>query len=431
MDRGAHFVKADLQVHSPRDPNWNAVCITEDERQQFGRELVAACRAAGVGAVAITDHHDVAFFPYIGYAAEKEVGPDGEVLPASQRLVVFPGLELALAVPCQVLVIFSADFPADRLSAVLDKLGIDPAPPSEARGKEPTQLPFETFQELYDRLDETDWLRGQYIVFPNVTDGGYQTLMRSKMQARYRDMPCVGGYLDSPVAQIGEGNKRIFAGLDPNWGNKRIAVIQTSDARSFETLGRNAMWIKWAEPTAEALRQACLAEESRLSSTEPGLPGVHVTRVTVSNSKFLGHVALQLNPQYNAFIGGRGTGKSSCLEYLRWGLCDQPPPPTAGDVGLDLAARRQRLIDLTLEPVDGHVEVHFLLNGIPHIVRRYTSTSELQLKVGDQEFAAASEDDVRGLLPIQAYSQRQLSDVGIDLTELTRFVTGPNSGRAR
>ena len=25
-----------------------------------------------------------------------------------------------------------------------------------------------------------------------------------------------------------------------------------------------------------------------------------------------------------AVIGGRGTGKSTILEYLRWGLCDQP-----------------------------------------------------------------------------------------------------------
>jgi hypothetical protein len=37
----------------------------------------------------------------------------------------------------------------------------------------------------------------------------------------------------------------------------------------------------------------------------------------------------------------------------------------------------------------------------------------------------ATEDEVRGLLPVRAYSQRQLSDVGVDLDELTRFVTAP------
>ncbi|MDQ3030375.1 MAG: hypothetical protein M3R09_10190, partial [Actinomycetota bacterium] len=429
MDRGAHFAKTDLQVHTPRDPNWTEKCTTDADREQFGREFIAACRAAGVGAVAITDHHDFAFVPYIRNAAATEVASDGTTVPAEQRVVVFPGLELAIAVPCQLLLIFSADFPADRLSAVLDKLGIDPASASEAKAKEPAQLTFKTFQELYDRLDETDWLRSQYIALPNVTDGGYQTLMRSKMQARYRDMPCVGGYLDSPVSEIGEGNRRIFDGLDANWGNKRIAVVQTSDARSFAKLGSNATWIKWAEPTAEALRQACLAEESRIAHVQPGIPSVHITRVTVSNSKFLGPVALELNPQYNALIGGRGTGKSSCLEYLRWGLCDQPPAPDAGDDGLDLPARRQRLIESTLVPMDAHVEVHFLLNGIPHVVRRYARSGDLQLKVGVNDLAPATEGEVRALLPIQAYSQRQLSDVGIRPDELTRFVTAPIQDR--
>lgn len=425
MDRGAHFVKTDLQVHTPRDPNWHDKCVTDADRDQFSRELIAACRTADLGAIAITDHHDFAFLPYVRNAAASEVTANSNVVAPSQRVVVFPGLELAIAVPCQALLIFSADFPGDRLSAVLDKLGIDPAEACAPRAKDPTQLPFKTFRDLYDRLDETAWLRGQYVVLPNVTDGGYQTLMRAKMQASYRDMPCVGGYLDSGISEIGRGNRRIFDGLDANWGNKRIAVVQTSDARSFAKLGSNATWIKWAEPTGEALRQACLAEESRISHVEPAIPSVHVTRLTVSNSKFLGPLTLELNAQYNALIGGRGTGKSSCLEYLRWGLCDQPPTPATDGDGLDLPARRRRLVELTLHPMDAHVEVHFLLNGIPHVVRRYARTGDLQLKVGANDLAPASQSEVRALLPIQAYSQRQLSDVGVHLDELTRFVTAP------
>ncbi|MCK4326266.1 hypothetical protein KAW55_05875, partial [bacterium] len=77
-----------------------------------------------------------------------------------------------------------------------------------------------------------------------------------------------------------------------------------------------------AIPTAEALRQACLAKESRISQIDPALPSVYVTSVDVSNSKFMGPIYLELNRQYNALIGGRGTGKSTILEYLRWGLCD-------------------------------------------------------------------------------------------------------------
>jgi len=425
MDRGAHYVETDLQVHTPRDRNWQGECVGDENRRQFGREFIAACRAAGLGAVAITDHDDFAFLPFIRHAATEELGPDGGGVPEDQRIVVFPGLELSLEVPCQVLLIFSADFPGERLSTVLDKLDIDPAEPADSRGAQPQKLSFLTLQELHDRLDQTDWLRGQYIVLPNVTDGGHKTLMRSGMDAQYRDMPCVGGFLDGPVSAVGTGNARIFAGLDAVRGHKAIATLQTSDARAFAALGANATWIKWAQPTAEALRQACLAFESRIAHEEPRLPSVFVTRVVVSNSKFLGPVSLELNPQYNALIGGRGTGKSSLLEYLRWGLCDQPPEVESEGDGPDLAGRRRRLIDLTLAPVQGHVEVHFELNGIPHVVRRYPGGSDLRLKIGDRSMGPATEAEVRALLPVRAYSQRQLSDVGVDLDELTRFVTAP------
>jgi chromosome segregation protein len=327
-------------------------------------------------------------------------------------------------VPCQALLIFSADFPTERLSAVLEKLGVDPAAASEKKAKSPMQLGFENFKELYERLDETPWLRGQYTVIPNVTDGGHGTLMRSQFYAKYRDMPCVGGYLDGTVDKIGKGNREAFAGKDSNRGYKRIAVIQTSDARELIDIGSNVSWIKWAEPTAEALRQACLAEESRITHTEPTIPAVHVTRVRVSASAFMGALDIDFNPQYNAFIGGRGTGKSTCLEYLRWALCDEERLIDRDDEGPD-AGRRRRLIEQTLEKVDGHVEVHFMVNGIPHVVRRHAKGGELLMKIGSEDLQPATEDEVRSLLPIEAYSQRQLSNVGIRLEELQRFVTGP------
>lgn len=260
-----------------------------------------------------------------------------------------------------------------------------------------------------------------------MTDGGHGTLMRRGIRQPYKEMPCVGGYIDGG-AEIGDGNRRIFAGEDSNWGNRRIAIVRTSDSReeSFEKLGAHSTWLKWAEPTAEALRQACLAQESRITLGAPELPSAVITRLSVSNSRFMGPVDLDLNPQYNALIGGRGTGKSTCLEYLRWALCDQQrAKDTEGSEPLDHAARRDRLIEQTLKPVEGQVEVQFLLSGTPHLVRRYASSGEVLLKVGESELAPATPEDIQSLLPIEAYSQRQLSSIGVRESELTRFVTAP------
>jgi len=331
------------------------------------------------------------------------------------------------------LLLLDADFPAERLTTVLEVLAIDVAAPDAAQHDEPTQVDFDSLQGLHDHLDRSKWLRGRYVILPNVTDGGRGTLIRKQMQGRYREMPCVGGYVDGGVGKLGAGATSILAGEDKKWGNKRIAVIQTSDARSaaFNQLGRHSTWIKWAVPTAEALRQACLAQESRISHDEPLLPAVVITELRVSNSKFMGPIDLALNPQYNALIGGRGTGKSTCLEYLRWALCDQPPELEDDDDMPNHAARRRRLISQTLEPFASNVEVDFVVNGLPHTIRRYAESGRVQLRVGDGTLEDAATADVRALLPIEAYSQRQLSSVGVRVDELTRFVTAPVRDRLR
>ncbi len=66
MDNGAHFHRCDFQVHTPRDLNWNGARPTNDpERVEFSKLFIKSCREKGLDAVAITDHHDTAFFRFI------------------------------------------------------------------------------------------------------------------------------------------------------------------------------------------------------------------------------------------------------------------------------------------------------------------------------------------------------------------------------
>jgi chromosome segregation protein len=428
MDGGAHFFRCDFQAHTPRDPNWEgAGAVEELERQAYAQEFIAACRAKGLQAVAITDHHDVAFFRYIKDAAQAETDADGNPLPSEARIVVFPGMELTLGVPCQALLIFDADFPVDLLEQAAVALSITPAPSTDAKHAPTQRLEhISNFEQLYESLSQRDFLRGRFFVMPHVGESGDFSLLRKGFAAKYKAMPCVGGFVDGSVEQHGTGNAAIVAGENKEWGNKALGLFQTSDSRNrdFRDLGKHTTWVKWARPTAEALRQACLARGSRLSHNVPQLPGVFVTSIEVSNSLFMGPLSLEFNPQYNALIGGRGTGKSTILEYLRWALCDQPL--TDHDAELpDFQRRRRDLIQNTLERLSATVSVSFTKNGIAHIVRRKTETNEILLKIGEGEFTRCTEADVRNILPVHAYSQKQLSSVGVKLEELKRFVHAP------
>ena len=427
-DRGAHFFRCDLQVHSPRDQRWvGSDCPTDEERLGYAGRLIQACRERDLNGIAITDHHDMGFVEYVRRAAAAETDLAGGPLPCEQRLVVFPGIELTLGVPCQALLLFDADFPADLFTLALSSLAINPSPADAHKIANVERLVhIDSFVKLKSELDKHAYLQNRYIVFPNVTNNGKSSLLRTGLYGKYIDMPCVGGFVDGSVDNLSAGNVQILSGKDKSWGNKRVACFQTSDNRreDHQDLGRVSTWIKWARPTAEALRQACLAQESRIFQIAPRLPSSVIVSISVTNSRFMGPIDLTFNPQYTCLIGGRGTGKSTILEYLRWVLCDQPPD-VADDDAPKYQARRGRLIDLTLKPFMATVEVRFDVNEVSHIVRRDSQDGSLLLKIGYSPMRPCSEDEIRSLLPIQAYSQKQLSDVSVRIDELLRFLDSP------
>lgn len=429
MDKGAHFYKCDFQVHTPRDANWHgSEASTPADRKVYAEELIQACRAKGIDAIAITDHHDFVFFPYVKAAAVSEVDAVGNPIPKEDQIVVFPGTELTLSSPsCQAILLLNSDFDETKLGDIITMLALEVT--DETKSKLPnvdsvSPACVASFSDLDKKLALHKWLKSRFIILPNVTDGGYKSLLREGFDKHYKEMPCVGGYVDGDYGKTSVGKKNILEGRQQNNGYKPIAVFQTSDnrKRDHSDLGKYITWVKWSESTAEALRQACLARESRLSLSEPQLPSLWITSVSVSNSKFLGRIELDFNQQYNAIIGGRGTGKSTILEYLRWGLCDQPVESEEMDV---VQSKRKNLIDNTLQKFDGHVHVTFLLNDVKHIVKRSSKKQEILLKIGDADFVQATEQQIRNLLPIQAYSQKQLSSVGVRIEELKRFVELP------
>ena len=428
MDKGAHFYRCDFQVHTPRDLRWiGKDCVTPEERQIYAASLVHACRERGLNAIAITDHHDMLFVPYVRRAAEEETNEQGELLPPEQRLIVFPGMELTLGVPCQAILILDAEFPENMFPAVMTALALSPNDDDQAKIAKVTRIQhIQSLKTLKEELDKHSWLQGRYIVFPNVTGEGKDSLLRTGQAGKYEEMPCVGGYVDKSINNLKTGPKEILTGNCKEWGNKRIAYFGTSDNRreDHNDLGTYTAWMKWAMPTAEALRQACLAQESRISHEEPKLPAAVIDSISVSNSAFLGPSELSFNPQYNTLIGGRGTGKSTILEYLRWALCDQPPGTTDEDTP-DYQLRRSRLIEDTLKPHGATVDVSFIVNDVPHIVRRDSNDGSLLIKIGNDEMRSCTEAEVRTLLPVQAYSQKQLSNVSVRIDELARFITAP------
>jgi chromosome segregation protein len=441
----AHWRKCDFQVHTPRDPNWQgarplgvddidpatASAVTKAEvetsRSQWAETFVDACVAKGLQAVAITDHHETVMFPYVRAVVERRRTGD-----PTFNLWVLPGMELTAVGGVQCLLIFDADLPEEWCRQVQGKLGIEYAGVDESSRKSlrVTQLKMH-YPDIGAALDELQGIRGRYIVLPNVSEGNFSVLSNGH-HGEFLRMPYVGGYLDrgKTIHSLGSKSRTRLSGNDKMWSTREIYPIATSDSRSsdYGPLGANETWIKLAAPTAEAIRQAFLCHRSRMHLGPPQMASPTIVEVKISGSTILQDDTLTLSPELNSVIGGRGSGKSSLLEYVAFALgrsCfDMPRSQYTGN------ERLQGLIKDTLVRAGGQIAVTLQQDGAQFVVTRSASTKhQPQIRYPNGAVNPISVEELRALFPGVVYSQGELAEVGkrasaqTQLTDLLQFVS--------
>lgn len=151
----------------------------------------------------------------------------------------------------------------------------------------------------------------------------------------------------------------IVEGRDRSWArsNCHPAYVMSSDAKSLcrdaqgqpnaNSVGYRHTWLKMSKPSVEALRQAFLDPLSRiqLMGGRPSDALVHprITKVAIQGAKFLEDQEVCFSEGLNCVIGGRGSGKSSLLEYVRFAVGLEDP---GGKVDADDPAVQRKRIQL-------------------------------------------------------------------------------------
>jgi len=120
----------------------------------------------------------------------------------------------------------------------------------------------------------------------------------------------------------------ILEGENPDYRrNRPIAILNCKDINAPADLARGAWcWVKMTEPTLEGLRQAFLDPGSRIRLATDPEPEEHVEFVGIAweTEGFLRGSRLHFNENLNVLIGGRGSGKSTVIESIRYVLGLEP-----------------------------------------------------------------------------------------------------------
>lgn len=276
MHPGAVWKRTDLQIHTPRDPQWSGsahlaggTADAEAARDSWAKDFVEACVKRGLKAIAVTDHHDFCFVEYVQRAIAN--------LPDDlERPWLFPGVEVTCRDSVQCLVIF--DQAANPLSwhrlfgghlqnVVAPNADLPTNPQAVECGKD--------IEPFIEGMTSDTALKGISIVLPHASnENAHKSMIRQGFAPRFKSLPFEGVYSDKAYQAIDPVTKKKIYGQIPEWGLRRRGIIPTGDNRhqDFRNLGKHECWIRLGEPTAEAIRQAVLADSARIAYEPPTLP---------------------------------------------------------------------------------------------------------------------------------------------------------------
>jgi chromosome segregation protein len=429
---GAQWRKCDFQIHTPRDEQWSgarSASNTQDvaaARREWAEQFVQECVTRGLGAVAITDHHDTVFIPIIQEAIQ--------TLGHSDVLWFFPGIEVTCNDASQCLLLFDPNTERHTLQRLFGGHINNIQEPADHLVKSGMVSPCgKNIVEFIEGIYEDSVLRAKSVPLPHGgNNSDHRSVIKRQFQSRFQDLETDGVYIERPFDELQAGTLTILQGNDPQWGNRRRGVLATGDSRdaTFSRLGIHTCWIRLGEPTTEAIRQALLADEARITYATPVAPLQRILSVSVGSTMTGANFAISFNEGANAFIGGRGSGKTSVLEYLRFAL---------GRSSLDLAtpdkeagAREREMLKTTLK--SGGVRVALLREGIEETwERRFDSMATITVSstTASPNVQTINVEQAQTRFFARAFSQKQLSSLISDPKDADEQITGVAAAEVR
>jgi DNA repair ATPase RecN len=404
---GARWIRADLHLHTPAsgdfkprsDGTWAITPV----------QWVEKLEAAGVSLAAVTDHNTAEGIDRIQAAAK------------NTDLVILPGVEVScVGGQVHILVLFPENTVHNTVTAFLGAVGLN----------NHSQHGY-TDRSVPDVIDEATKLNAICIAAHAddekglllQTGPGRQAVLKSGTLAAIE----LKHWEPKFLAHV-NGSKPDFT---PSRGPPPLIV--SSDGHELPNLGSRTTWLKMTKPSLEGLRLALLDRELAVRPAEQidVDPNTHASFVIESLSITNGYVAgndgkpaeTRFNPWMNAIIGGRGTGKSMLIDFLRETLRRRPELPLSlrGDYEKRMKVRQGRtnegfLRDETRVALivrkDGH---RYRLQWDPH-----GKSEPIMIEKGG--VFVADPGDIASRFRVRIYSQGQVYGLADDPGALLRII---------
>ncbi|OLT48625.1 hypothetical protein BJF87_19490 [Gordonia sp. CNJ-863] len=391
---GADWVRAALQVNPFGYVGHPAPSDSFADETTYNAALLDACESLGITLLAVTDHW-------------KASTAKGLIKDAAARgIVALPGFEANCHEAFHLLVLFEAGTDLDSITGCIGACGApddDPHGPGE-----------KTFAEIVVAMGS----RGAVVIpaHVNVATSGLLSRVQGKPLQKVVKHDGILALATCPAQPLLADQSAILRNAKPYERAHPLVEIYADDISHPDALHEigATTWFKMATPSLEGLRHALRTPETRVRTTRPSEP--RGTRITGMNwtGGFLNEVSIPIGSDLTALIGGRGTGKSTVIESLRFAL-DQPP------VGQESKRDHENVVKKVLGP--GTV-VRVEVSTFHPAPERYI----VQRTVGDPPLVIDASGTVTQQSPkdvvgdIEIFGQHELAELAGDKAMLAKLV---------
>lgn len=305
LPNGSRFYRCALQVNTfDYVTRHNHPMVFADE-ETYNKALVDALVSLRIEAIAVTDHYRINGAAKL-VAAARATG-----------IVVFPGFEAVTREGVHFLCLFDPATPLETVQARIGACGI---------GNESHLSPLGELSAQELLANSVKW-EMQCVAAHVASDGGlFRALQGGQARsAIWRNDELAACAIPGPITDAPDFLRPILRNEDPSYRRDRpMAVINCNDVKGPADLRAGGTWcfIKMTEPTLEGLRQAFLDPGSRIRLASDPEPEEHVEFLGMAweTEGFLRGCRIHFNENLNVLIGGRGAGKSTVIESIRYVL---------------------------------------------------------------------------------------------------------------
>lgn len=365
------------------------------DAKAYAEALRDVCLEEDIRIVGLADHASV---------ADTEVAR--RVL-SEAGIVVFPGFEVTTTEKVHWVCLFPEDTTEQQLERYLGKLHL--TDPQE--GARPSDLGGQRMLEVVEK-------HGGFCYAAHVILG--KGILKGKFNNLWIDSRLRAAQIPSKVEKLSPEHKLIVLNKNPDYRRERpVALINAKDVAIPEDLRdrRASTFVKMTRPCFASFLTAFKDPESRVRLVDEMIERHYsqIDHIAIEGGYFDG-LSADISGHLNAVIGGRGTGKSTLLECVRYAL----DIPHKGD---DAKRQGEQIVKENLGRAGGRVFLK--LRSAANHMKRYTVIRRYgePARVIDEEGNESQLHPGRDLLPgVEIYGQNEIYELARSPGSLARVL---------